>query len=124
MARFLFFFGGGRKETALPYPISAVTSSPAMRPSPGSTKLTVSYLCRMDKIPVNFSYKGEEYKAILSKVSGAGGNLWHLYSLDNFYMGQVFQAPEGFRLATQTRIFEDDPTIIDYFERAIIAALG
>lgn len=78
----------------------------------------------MDKIPVTFSYKGEEYKAILSKVSGAGGNLWHLYSHDNFYMGQVFEAPEGFRLTTQTRIFEDDPAIIDYFERAIIAALG
>ena len=42
----------------------------------------------MQNIPISFDYKGKHYEGFLSKVRGAGANVWHLM-INNYYYGML-----------------------------------
>lgn len=43
-----------------------------------------------DKIPITFTHSSITFDAYFTPVTGAGGtSVWHLYSLTNFYLGQL-----------------------------------
>jgi hypothetical protein len=66
------------------------------------------------EIPLSFTYLGKPCKGFLSKVSGAGTPMWHLYltgtkngQYGDYYYGQLFMTVQGWRFKSQTGIFED-----------------
>jgi hypothetical protein len=81
------------------------------------------YLSEHDpkKVPVTFVWEGNKIRGVLSNVSGAGGNTWHLM-INNFYCGALHWTPyRGFWFGSQTGEFEDS---VDYFADIVIAWYG
>jgi hypothetical protein len=52
-------------------------------------------------IPVSFEYEGKRYDGVLSKVSGAATQMYHL-NVKGYYCGQLFLTVNGWRFSSQS----------------------
>lgn len=76
---------------------------------------------REGEIPVQFDYKGETFRGVLSSVKGAGAPTYYLNDILNFYHGQLVysQYQKKWRFTSQAGKFED---VESYFVELVIAA--
>jgi hypothetical protein len=71
----------------------------------------------MEKIPVTFKYEGQEIKATLDTISGAGGGWWHLM-VEGHYWGRLRRVGDSW--AFDSSKF-DLSHMVDHFAAIVIA---
>lgn len=74
------------------------------------------------KLPVTYTLNNETREGYLSKVSGAGGQMWHLMTNDNYHVGQLNFTSRGWQFSSQKYGYDQD--LADYFGRVVEASMA
>lgn len=70
------------------------------------------------KIPVSFEYEGVQFDGYLSKVSGAGSTATYHLMINNYFRGQLFNTPSGWRFGSNNNMFEEN-YMVEFFVNTI-----